>query len=295
MFHKQALKQSLVFFKREPLTTVMTVLVIAITLMLSSLFWMGSEALSRLSVEWSQSGHITLYLDISISHADEDELLSRIRATPGVSTVDLKTPTQGLEDLSKQEGMQDIMHYLPDNPLPTVIDVTPESSLNTKDSILNLYETIKSYPHVEQAKMDMEWVDHLFSLFEFLTQMTRVIMLLLALAVVLIIGNTIRLVIHERQDEITVLKLIGAGKSFIMRPFLYSGIWYGLLASMLAVACVNFVIFILDSSISQLFESLGMQYTLALMSIGQMGILMLCATGLGWLGARWSVNESARN
>lgn len=290
-FHKQALKNSLAFLWSERWSTLMTVMVIAMTLMLSSLFWVFTDNVSRLTIDWQRSGHISLYLDIDLSAADEASLLARVRATPGVGEANVKTPAEGLAALQAQEGMQDIMRYLPENPLPAVVDVMPAATITSAAAIQQLYQTIKAYPHVEQAKLDMEWVGRLFAFLSFVTKLAHALMAMLAVAVVLIIGNTLRLIIHDRYDEIMVLKLVGAGDAFIMRPFLYSGVLYGLLAAILAVICVDLFVLSLDVGINQLFASYQMHYTLSGMSISQTCLLVLFAILLGWLGARLSVKR----
>lgn len=294
-FHEQAFKHSLSFLWRERWSTAMTVMVIAMALMLSSLFWVLTDNVSRLTADWQRSGHISLYLDASLSSADEMSLLERVQKTLGVGEATLKTPEQGLAALQTQEGMQDIMRYLPENPLPAVIDVTPAATLNSAAEIKQLYQTLQTYPHVEQAKLDMEWVSRLFAFLNVVSTLAHMLMLMLALAVVLIIGNTLRLIIQDRHEEMTVLRLVGACDAFIMRPFLYSGVCYGAMAALLAIICVDLFIFSLDSGINQLFASYQMHYTLSGMSFSQMCLLMILAITLGWLGARFSVMRYIRS
>ncbi|MDP3706350.1 MAG: permease-like cell division protein FtsX [Legionellaceae bacterium] len=290
-FHKQAFLNSLAFLWRGRWSTLMTVLVIAMTLMMSAMFWVVTNNVSRLTVDWRQSGRISLYLDVGLSEADEASLLARVRATPGVGEASVKTSAEGLAALQMQDGMQDIMHYLPENPLPAVIDVMPAPTVHSAEVIAALYQTIKTYPHIEQAKLDMEWIGRLFAFFSFVTKLVHSLMVMLAIAVVLIIGNTLRMIIHDRHDDIVVLKLVGAGDAFIMRPFLYTGVLYGLLAAIVAVICVDLFVLSLDAGLNQLFASYQIHYTLSGMSMGQTGLLVMCAILLSWLGARLSVKK----
>ncbi|MDP3562249.1 MAG: permease-like cell division protein FtsX [Legionellaceae bacterium] len=290
-FHKQALQQSIGFICKQPLPTLMTTVIIALTLSLASLFWIFSDAITQLTTNWQRSSHISLYLDTSVSSGEVDSLVERITTTAGVGEVNLKTPQQGLEILQAQEGMQDVMLYLPENPLPTVIDVIPAVTINTPKAIEQLFGVLKSYQHVEQAKLDIESINHLFTFLNFISKLMHALMIMLALAVVLVIGNTLRLIIQDRHDEIMVLKLIGAGDAFIMRPFLYSGIWYGLIAAILAVICVDLFVFSLNTKINQLVVYYQMHFSLSGMSIAQSILLFLIATTLGFLGARFSVKR----
>lgn len=289
-YHVQASKSSLCFLKSKPLATFMTVVVIAITLALPALFWVFTDNLHQLSGDWQRGGHISLYLDSSVA-ADESAVLERVRATPGVGEATLRSSADGLVELQQQDGMQDIMQYLPENPLPTVIDVTPALDVNTADKSGELYQLLKSYPHVEQARFDMQWVSRLYSLLDIATKIAHGTMIFLASAVVLIIGNTLRMAIHNRHEEIHVLTFIGAGNSYIIRPFLYLGIFYGLGGALMAMVLVHGITLSLASLINQVAETYEMHYAFVGLSLEQALLLLLSAMTLGWIGARLSVSS----
>ena len=294
-FHGQAGKNSVRAFARKPLTTLMTVVVIAITLTLPALFWVFTDNLQQLTGDWQRGGHISLYLDASLSSTDETALFEHVRTTPGVGEVTLKSPAEGLVELQQQEGMQDIMQYLPENPLPAVIDVVPALDVNSSEKVSELFQLLKSYPHVAQAKFDMQWVSRLYTLLDIASRIAHGLMLLLATAVVLIIGNTLRMAIHQRHEEIRVLKFIGAGNAYIIRPFLYLGIFYGIAGAMLAILLVHLITLSLSLLVNQLAETYQMHYALMGLSLRQAGFLLLSAMALGWFGARLSVNSLCKS
>ncbi len=293
--HLQAALTSFKTLCGKPLATLMTVLVIAITLVLPALFGVMSDNMHQLITKWQNGGHISLYLKAPLSSADELAVLSRVQKTSGVDRAILTSSAEGLAELQKQEGMQDIMRYLPENPLPAVIDVTPETDLNTPEKIEQLYSQLKSYPQVEQAKLDMQWIKRLQAILGFIDTLAHGLILLLALVVILVIGNTLRLAIHNRHEEIQVLKLIGAKDSFIIRPFLYAGIWYGLVGALFAVLLVNIFMLSLTLVVNQLAAAYDMHYSLAGLSIRQIGLLVVSASILGWLGALLSVKKQLAN
>lgn len=293
--HLQAALTSFKTLCGKPLATLMTVLVIAITLVLPALFGVMSDNMHQLITKWQSGGHISLYLKAPLSAADEIAVLSRVQKTAGVERATLKSSAEGLAELQKQEGMQDMMRYLPENPLPAVIDVTPETDLNTPEKIEQLYSQLKSYPQVEQAKLDMQWIKRLQAILGFIDTLAHGLILLLTLAVILVIGNTLRLAIHNRYEEIQVLKLIGAKDSFIIRPFLYAGIWYGLAGALFAVLLVNIFMLSLTLVVNQLAAVYDMHYSLAGLSIRQIGLLVVSASVLGWLGALLSVKKQLAN
>jgi cell division transport system permease protein len=287
----QAALSSLNLLCLKPWATLMTMIVIAIALALPALFWVFTDNVSELTANWKRSGHLSLYLQPSLTPAEEKAALSQIRKTQGVGHVSLKSAQEGLTELIAQEGMEDIMHYLPENPLPAVIEVAPASAIDSPAKLDLLSRELRSIPKVSDVKVDMEWVGRLHTLLGFATKLSNALLVLLALAVVLIIGNTLRLTIQNRQEEIQILKLIGATDPFILRPFLYSGVWYGLFGAVLAVFLVNIFILSLGMVVNQLAVVYQMHYPATGLSIRQILILLLFASILGWLGACLSVKR----
>ncbi|KTD49847.1 cell division ATP transporter FtsX [Legionella rubrilucens] len=290
-YHLQAATNSFNFLCRRPLATMMTVIVIAIALALPALFWVFSDSLNQLTADWQRGGHISLYLKQPLSTADQNKTLIQIQETEGVGHATLKTPEEGMQELQKQEGMNDIMRYLPENPLPAVIEVIPAVGIDTPLKVDQLYARLKALPDVEQAKLDIEWVTRLHAILGFASKTAHALMALLACAVVLIVGNTLRLAIHNRHEEIQVLKLIGATDAFIVRPFLYSGVWYGLVGAIFAVLLVNIFMLSIAVAVQELASSYQMHYPLLGLSVKQAYLIVFAAILLGWLGARLSVKR----
>lgn len=290
-YHLQAGLSSLLILRRKPLATLMTIVVIAITLTLPTLFWVATDNLQQLTQDWQRGGHIALYLDSSSTFAQEQALLSRVRETPGVSEAIYISAEEGLIQLQRQEGMQDIMSYLPENPLPAVIDVIPSGDVKHSEKLDELYQTLKSYPHVEQAKYDVQWVNKLYTFLDVAAKISQGLMILLALAVVLIIGNTLRLAIRNRQEEINVLTLIGASKAYIIRPFLYLGVFYSVAGAVLAIGIVHIIILSLTILADQVAAAYQMNVTLMGLTVRQSFWVLIAAIGMGWFGARISVHK----
>ncbi|HAZ7572408.1 permease-like cell division protein FtsX [Legionella sp. PATHC032] len=290
-YHLQAAANSLNLFCRKPLATMMTVIVIAIALALPTLFWVFTDNLSELTNRWQRGGHISLFLKPSLSEAEQTLLLEKVRTTEGVGQANIKSAADGLSELTQQEGMQDIMRYLPENPLPAVIEVVPALVIDSPAKLDLLSRKLQTFPQVALAKLDMEWINRLHAILGFSGKAANALMALLALAVVFIIGNTLRLDIHNRQEEIKILKLIGATDPYIIRPFLYSGVWYGVAGALLAIFLVNIFILTLGVAVNQLANVYQMHYPLACLSLRQILLLVLFAIILGWLGALLSVKR----
>ncbi|CEG55871.1 permease-like cell division protein FtsX [Legionella fallonii] len=290
-YHLQAATYSLNLLCRKPVATLMTVIVIAITLALPTLFWVFTYNMSQLTTGWQQGGQISLYLKPGLTEVEQKVFLQKVRDTDGVGQVSLKSSADGLAELTQQEGMHDIMNYLPENPLPAVIEVAPAVTVDSPAKLDLLTRHLEALPQVTEAKLDMEWISRLHLILGFAANLAKALMSLLALAVILIIGNTLRLAIHNRHEEIQILKLIGATDPFILRPFLYTGVWYGMAGAILAVFLVNIFILSLGTAVNQLAVAYQMHYPLSVLSIRHILLLVLFAIILGWLGARLSVKR----
>lgn len=289
--HRDAIQRSLRFLGQQPWSTSMTILVITVTLMLAALCWMATYHVSEFRSSWQSSSHISLYLADTLSSDEQQGLLRRIQTMEGVANATFISATDGLALLSQQEGMHDIMQYLPNNPLPAVIVVTPNTHLETPAAIEHFHQILKALPGIDEAKLDKDWMERLYSVLSFLTQVTQCLMALLALTVLLVIGNTLRLIIYHRQDEIQVLQLLGAPDAFIMRPFLYSGVWYGLFAACLALFLADGVIAMLRSGINEWAQQYQMHFVLPLLPISIILGVLFSAGILGWLAANVAVRR----
>jgi cell division transport system permease protein len=284
-YHLQAANNSFNILCSRPLATLLTAIVIAIALIIPALFWIFTDNLSKLTANWQENRHFSLYLKSSLSSTDTKALVLHIQTIDGISRASLKTASDGLQELQQQEGMRDIMTYLPENPLPAVIDIILTARINTPIKINQLVSRLQQLPQIDQVKIDTKWLIHLHAILHFITKITHIVLGLLAIAVLFIVGNTQRLAIYHRQEEIQVLKLIGATDAFILRPFLYSGVWYGISSAIVALFFVNLFMITIAKAFSQLAATYHINYHLQSLSIKQAYIIFIAAIFLGWLGA----------
>lgn len=269
---------------RRPIATLMTIVVIAISLTLPTMFWIFTQGLTHVTQNWNKSGTISLYLHTSLSTAEQNTLVLKITHLHGVSSAQLKTPAEGIKALQQQEGMDDIMRYLPENPLPAVIEVIPHTDISA-EKIEQLFKTLKDLPQVEQAKLDMEWLRRLHAILGFIGKTTDALMVLLALAVILVVGNTLRLAIQNSAEEIRVLKLVGANDAFVIRPFLYSGFWYGLIGGVFVVLFVNIFLLSISVVLQEIASLYHMHAPIKGLNILEAYSVVFISIFLSWIGA----------
>lgn len=283
---QDAYKRSIHFILHQPWSSIMTILMMAVTLMLAVLCWMGSYHISKLGNDWHQNESITLYLRQPLTTPEQQALLQKISAMPTVASATLTSPTEGLKLLAQQEGMQDIMQSLPYNPLPAVIQVIPAAKLNTPAAMQDLYHHLQAESYVADAKFDSDWIERLYMRLGFVKKLVGFLTILFALSVILVICNTLRLLIHNRHMDIQVLQLLGAPSPFIRRPFLYASIGYGLLAAILAIIFADIVLVLLRNGLNQWAESYHMPISISLLPIVWILGLILSTVALSWTGAR---------
>ena len=181
--------------------------------------------------------------------------------------------------------MEDVRRYLPENPLPSMIEVMPGRTMDTPDKVEALFQTLKAYPHVEQAKLNRDWVGRLHAMLGFLTHLSWLLGILFSLMVVFIIRNLLRLAAVEHHDEIQVLKLIGATDAFILRPFLYTGACLGALGAAGAFLGGHVILFGLGRALQSMVAP-GFGVPLAIgFSVSDLAWCVLLGLGLGWFGA----------
>lgn len=209
----------------------MTVAVIGITLSLPGGFYLFLKNINAMSGDYRSTTQITLYLDIKLSGKKAIAFESEISSLENVQSTEFISRQASLEAFRESSGFGKSIDTLASNPLPHTIIVEPLSEADTF-AVKNLLNTLQSFPQVKIAKLDTEWLERLYTILEIAKRSVVIVTILFSIAVLLVIGNTIRLDIQNRYQEIIVTKLIGATNAFIRRPFLYGGVWYGLLGGL---------------------------------------------------------------
>lgn len=288
MVHLQALLFSLGQQLRTPFSSLLTIAVLSISIALSGIFYLAVKNITHLTGHLESSNQITLFLGQQVSDQDGRWLLTRLEKHRNIQSTRLITKTEGLKDFEQFSGFGDALKALSRNPLPMVIQVFPRLNLTTPQQLQQLLDELKAMPEVAVAKIDMQWVQRLKAIIVLAERSVLVLASILAFAVIFITGNTIRLELQNRQEEVVIAKLVGATNGFIARPFLYSGFWYGLLAGLLAWLMITGLMALLQSPMEQLMTLyLGYQEVVFL-SVLDSVILLVVSAALGVLGA-WGV------
>ena len=293
--HLQMLIASLGYLSRQPFSTLMTSAVIAIALALPAGLYIALDNASQLSADWDGSTQISLFLKQDVSIKSAEKLASKLKKSKDIDKVKIIDRDQGLKQFQKLSGFGDAIKFLDQNPLPHVITVQPVLDQQRPEKVVNLVKNLQKEKHVELAQLDMQWVKRLYTLLDVAQRGVWIIGSLLALAVLLVIGNTIRLDIQNRREAIEVSKLIGASDAFIRRPFLYTGMWYGITGGLLAWLLIAVSLGILAEPVQKLAALYHSSYELIGLSGGDIAILLIISCTLGYAGSWLAVGRHLRD
>jgi len=284
--HARTLIASLGTLTRQPASSFMTIAVIAIALALPSGLLVLLNNASHVSVGWDNSAQISVFLKASTSEKQARSLVKKLNLYEDIENVSMINKTQALKDFSSISGFGDAIESLEKNPLPHVITVQPKVDPTRPDKIRHLLKQLNELKQVELAQLDLQWVKRLFAMLEIAQRGIWIIASLLGIAVLLVVGNTIRLDIQNRREEIEVTKLIGGTDAFIRRPFLYTGFWYGIGGGLFAWLLTSLSIGLLDGSVEQLASLYNSGFQLRGLSFSEALSLIAFSCFLG-LGGSW--------
>jgi cell division transport system permease protein len=283
--HAQTLVGSLGRLAQHPVAAGMTVAVIAVALALPLFLNVLLQNTRAVTANWNQAFELSVYLTKKASAERATALAKQLRARADVAGVRVITADQALADFREISGFGKALDVLDANPLPNTLIVTPTLAASTPEGTTILKTSIGSLPEVEVVQLDTEWVQRLNAMLEVMRRVVWLTGALLGLSVVLVVGNTIRLDILNRRAEIEVMKLVGATDGFARRPFLYSGVWYGLGGGLGAVALVAGAVAALAQPLQHLASLYGSQFHLEGLRWGSTVRILAIAIGLGWLGS----------
>ena len=272
---------------RAPLATLLTSAVIAIALALPMALYVLLLSTQALTQHWESSNQISVYLHLNTPEQSALQLQKTIANWSEIKRVNYISPQDALKEFTQISGFGDAAKSLTDNPLPAVLSVLPLATLTQTKSLEALVQRLQQLPQVELVQLDMGWLKKLQAMLALAKRALLFLSVILGVAILLIIGNTLRLSINNRQREIIVCKLIGGTGRFIRRPFLYLGFWYGLTGAILAWLILQAMLLLLASpvyDIALLYASdfrlvdLGLNNSLILFGIS----ILLSITG-SWL------------
>lgn len=289
--HIQVFLSSLGQLARSPGSTLMTVCAIGITLALPTLLYLLVNDVESITRNWEGRPQISVFLNQDVSDQNAADLADELSSRAEVGKSQLISSDEALAEFKRHSDFGMALEILEDNPLPASIVLHIQSPYDNTSAIENLVAEIDGLAEVDFAQWDVAWVKRLHLLLNLAERAVTVLAVLLVLAVVVIISNTVRLSILNKREEIEIMKLIGATERFIRRPFLYSGAVQGLLGALLAGATVAVCIKLLEDPVAELVVLYHGDFSASGIDLRTFCILLLAGSSLGWLAARAAVGR----
>jgi cell division transport system permease protein len=279
--HRAALGVGLRRLGARPLGSLLTVAVLALAIALPLCLGGLVKEADRFSGALRDSRDIAVFLDPALDETAARQLAARWEADPRVATVTVRSPDDGLAELRAQEGLAAALDALEGNPLPWVLLLVPRAGSDDHA----LAAALRTEAQVDEVQHDAAWRQRLAAWLGLAERLAWITAWLLGAALVLVVGNTVRLELQDQRDSVLTLRLLGATDAYVRRPFLYLGAAFGLAAGLLAVLLTEAASRALAPPLARLIDSYGGSFRLLLWSPAELAAVVALAGLLGVLGA----------
>jgi cell division transport system permease protein len=284
--HLQVCMETLGRLSGTPVSTLMTVAVVGIALALPVGLHVLLQNAQHVTNNWDTAAQISLFIKSDVSTDRINSLAERIEQRREVARVEVISREAAMNEFREHSGFGEALEALEENPFPPVIVVYPLADYDRVEIIESLLADFNGYEEIELAQLDMQWIRRLYAIMDIGRQGVLVLAALLALAVLLIVGNTIRLAIENRREEIEVMKLVGGTNTFVRRPFLYTGFFYGLFGGLLSWLLGSLALWLLSEPVNRLATLYQSDYRLATLD-GMTTLVLLGSSVLLGLAGAW--------
>ena len=292
--HKQAASRALKTFLRQPLGSLLILVMLGIALTLPLALYLVVQSNQQMLGQLTSTPQITVFMALSAEQKDVDALQAELRKRHELSKIEYVSKQKALADMQQSMGEQDLVSMLDENPLPDAFVLTPKAELNP-NQLQALQADLGGLPMVDLAQMDAQWMQTLHRINHVIHQLVWFLAITLCLAFVLVAHNTIRLQILSQKEEIEITKLLGAPSSFIRRPFLYQAWWQGCLALLISLGLCWYLIRLSTPMLQALFAPYGLQLTWRFFTLPELLILLGLMSVLAVFGATFATRQHLRH
>ena len=269
-----------------PVQTFMTLMVVAVAICTPMLVYSFAQSIQASVARLDATTDISVYLQQSATAVDVDSVRASLEEFDELAAVSYISAQQGLEDFEQRTGLSQILDNLAQNPIPAVFMVSLQSEfVRDTEALPRLAGEIEQIGGVEKVVFDYAWVERLQALINFMNRVVLVLGVLLSAGIALILGNTIRLEIENRREEIVIVKLVGGTNAFVRRPLLYAGFWYGFLGALIGWVLANFGVAALDQPLGDLSRLYISDFGLGFLNLAVLGVVLVLGSLLGLAGA----------
>jgi cell division transport system permease protein len=292
--HAQALLGSLGRLARAPLATILTITVIGVALALPVGLALFVQNARLATGDFRNAVDFTVHFKVGTPLERVNQLARTVRSRDDIESVKVTSADESLAEFKQNSGFGEALAALEDNPLPHHLVVRPKAEDATPTEVEALRRYFSAWPEVDVVQLDSDWVRRFNAILNVLRRALWTAVVVLGFGVLAVVGNTIRLEIQHRRPEIEVTKLVGGSNAFVRRPFLYTGVFYGLAGALLAAAIVWGAARYLDQAVAALAAQYGGRFDLAGLGWREFGTLAGFGVILGWFGALISTGRHLR-
>ena len=289
--HFQVLFATLGDMRRTPIASLSTIAIIGISLLLPALLYIIVKSGDQLSHDWQGQPQFSVFLQQDLQSDEAQLIFEELRLHPAVQLAEFITPDAALKEFEALSGLEFELSLLDQNPLPASIVVLPGEQYHSTDELQQLRTELAKIDGIEEIRMDLEWTDRFNAILAYLSQAALIVSVFLGVALILVIGTTIKLLILNRSQEIEITKLVGGSNSFVRRPFLYFGLYFGVFGALLAIGLLQLIATMMATATTELAGLYGRSTLLYQIGWQEVSSLILGGGLLGWLAARLSVAQ----
>lgn len=273
--------------------TFLTALVIAMSLTIPTVSYLLWKNTHHAATEFYPEPELTVYLHKNLAENDVNAVVERIRQfePDKIESLNYISRQQSLEEFRTWSGFGEALEILDDNPLPAVVTLKPKTDFTQPEAMMHLRDGLQKIKGVQEVRLDNGWLEKLTALTWLIGRVAVVCTLLMLLAVFLVIGNSVRSDVSNSKASIEVMQLLGATDHFISRPFLYTGMIYGLLGSVMAILFSSVVVSYFTGIVRYVSDMFTVKFELHGLDFSEMFLLVVAAIFLGWLSAKIATNK----
>ena len=281
--HRRIATHSASRLLQTPASSLVTLFVVAVALLLPALLFGLNSNLASLLAGFQNSAQVTLYLQDSVSEADGEEISNDLLTRNDIENAYYVSPSQALDEFGASSGLEDLLTEMTANPLPGAIVLTPSDVSSV--AVDELARQLQKLSQVDVVQIDSLWLQRLAAISNLVSAIGRVLAVIVILGLFFVVGNTIKLAIENRKAEILVIKLVGGSDMYAARPFLYTGLLYGLGGGVLATLLQGIVLATFNSNLEVLMRLYESDFQLR--GFGLMSSLLIIVAGaaIGWTAA----------
>lgn len=270
---------------KRKFATLLTVLVIAVSFTIPTVSYLLWKNIHHATTQFYPESELTVYLHKNLSEDDANLVVEKIRQQEGVESLNYISRQESLNEFRHWSGFSEELDVLDDNPLPAVVMIKPTKAFNESQKRNELRATLDKIKGVQEVRLDNDWLEKLTALTWLVAHVAIFCTVLMALAVFLVIGNSIRADVYSNQANIEVMKLLGATDQFILRLFLYTGMIYAVFGGLFACIFSSLTIGYFTGAVKYVTDIFAVSFNLNGLGLVEFLFLLIVCTIMGYIGA----------